>query len=222
MRMLLVEDDPIIGNGLQQALRQEHYAVDWVTDGTAADLALRTNTYNLLLLDLGLPCKSGMEILNKLRRQKSTLPVIIITARDGLPDRLAGLNNGADDYLVKPFAFEELIARIRAVIRRQSGQVQLQYVAGEIRLDPARHQVWLRDELVAVSAREFSILEILMQEAGKVFSRERLEESIYAWGAEVVSNAVEVHIHNLRKKLGAEAIRTVRGVGYRVSESTPS
>ncbi len=214
MLLLLVEDDPMIGNGLQQGLRQEGFTVDWVQDGKAAALALETNPYALLLLDLGLPRFDGMQVLKTLRQRDETLPVIIITARDALPDRLAGLNSGADDYLVKPFALEELIARIRAVSRRQAGRVQTELRCGALRLDPVQHLVWLHDETVPMSAKEFALLHELMREPGAVLSREQLEERLYGWGEEVSSNAVEVHIHNLRKKLGAEVIRTVRGVGY--------
>ncbi|MHB1591305.1 MAG: response regulator [Sulfuricella sp.] len=216
MRLLLVEDDPMIGSGLQQGLRQEGYTVDWVQDGSVAVLALETNPYALLLLDLGLPRGDGMQVLKTLRQRDQALPVIIITARDSLPDRLAGLDSGADDYLVKPFAIEELIARIRAVSRRQSGQAQTEFCAGPLRLDPARHLLWLRDKLMAVSAKEFAILQELMRESGTVISREQLEERLYGWGEEIGSNAMEVHIHNLRRKLGTEVIRTVRGVGYRI------
>ncbi|MCW3482012.1 response regulator [Neisseriaceae bacterium JH1-16] len=216
MRLLLVEDDPMIGDGLQQGLRQEGFTVDWVQDGKAAALALETTPYALLVLDLGLPRRDGMQVLKDLRRRDESLPVIIITARDALPDRLAGLNSGADDYLVKPFALEELIARIRAVSRRQAGRAQPELRCGPLRLDPVQHLVWLHDEPVSMSAKEFSLLHELMRAPGAVLSREQLEESLYGWGEEVSSNAVEVHIHNLRKKLGTEVIRTVRGVGYHI------
>ena len=218
MRLLLVEDDPMIGNGLQQGLRQSGYTVDWVQEGSVAVLALETNPYSLLLLDLGLPRLDGMQVLKALRQRDHVLPVIIITARDSLPDRLAGLDNGADDYLVKPFAIEELVARIRAVSRRHAGHARTELLAGPLRLDPARHLLWLRNMLVVVSAKEFAILQELMRESGTVISREQLEERLYGWGEEVGSNAVEVHIHNLRKKLGSEVIRTVRGVGYRIDD----
>jgi len=218
MRLLLTEDDPMIGSGLQHGLRKEGYTVDWVQDGKAAVLALETNPYALLLLDLGLPHQDGMNVLKALRQRDEMLPVIIITARDALPDRLAGLNSGADDYLVKPFAIEELIARIRAVSRRQSGRAQTELRAGPLRLDPVHHLLWLRDEPVTVSAKEFALLHELMREPGAVISREQFEDRLYGWGEEVGSNAVEVHVHNLRKKLGTNVIRTVRGVGYRIGE----
>ncbi len=222
MRLLLVEDDPMVGSGLQQGLRQEGYTVDWVQEGNTAVLALETNPYTLLLLDLGLSRGDGMHVLKKLRQRDKTLSVIIITARDALPDRLAGLDSGADDYLVKPFAIEELMARIRAVSRRQSGQAQVELCAGPLRLDPARHLLWLRDKLIAVSAREFAIVQELLRQPSSVISREQLEDRLYGWGEEVGSNAVEVHIHNLRKKLGVEVIRTVRGVGYCIDNSEPT
>jgi two-component system response regulator QseB len=218
MRILLVEDDPLIGNGLQHGLRQEGFAVDWVQDGNAAALALRMTPYGLLLLDLGLPSQGGLMVLKELRQRDDTMPVIIITARDGLPDRVAGLDGGADDYLVKPFALEELLARIRAVNRRHAGRAQTALTVGALRLDPVQHRVWLRDDEVPVSPREFTLLHELMQQPSAVISREQLEERLYGWNEEVESNAVQVHVHNLRKKLGADAIRNVRGVGYRIGE----
>ena len=219
MRLLLAEDDALIGDGLQQGLRHEGYVVDWVQDGEAAALALETGPYALLLLDLGLPRRDGMRLLRELRRQGQALPVIILTARDALPDRLAGLDAGADDYLVKPFALEELVARIRAVSRRLAGTPGPELEAGPLRLDPVRHHAWLRGEEVQVSAREFALLAELARTPGAVLSRGELEERLYGWDEEVGSNAVEVHIHNLRKKLGTEVIRTVRGVGYRIGDA---
>ncbi|MGX5829927.1 response regulator [Mesorhizobium sp. 43Arga] len=218
MRLLLAEDDPMIGSGLQQGLRKKGFTVDWVQDGNSALLALETNPYALLLLDLGLPHKDGMDVLKALRQRGETLPTIIITARDALPDRLAGLDGGADDYLIKPFALEELISRIYAVSRRQAGRAQVELRVGPLRLDPVRHLLWLCDEPADVSAKEFALLHLLMREPGAVLSREQLEDALYGWGKEVGSNAVEVHIYNLRKKLGTEVIRTVRGVGYRIGE----
>ncbi|MCB2022615.1 MAG: response regulator [Burkholderiaceae bacterium] len=216
MRLLLVEDDALIGSGLQQGLRREGYTVDWVQDGKAVAAAVQMAPYSLLLLDLGLPGQDGMRLLKLLRQRDEVVPVIIITARDALPDRLEGLNGGADDYLVKPFAIEELIARIRAVGRRQAGSARAELRAGPLRLDPARHLVWLRDEPVSVSAKEFAMLQLLMQRPGVVLSREQIEERMYGWDEEIGSNAVEVRIHNLRKKLGVEIIQNVRGVGYRI------
>ncbi|MFV3308375.1 response regulator [Pseudomonas sp. NY15181] len=218
MRLLLAEDDAMIGAGLQQGLRKEGYSVDWVRDGRSALLALETTDYALLLLDLGLPREDGMHVLRRLRQDGEALPVIIITARDQLADRVAGLDCGADDYLVKPFAMEELLARIRAISRRQAGQVQSELSAGPLRLDPVSHQLWLRGEPVSVSAKEFSVLHELMRGPERILSREQLEDRLYGWGEEIGSNAVQVHIFNLRKKLGADVIRSVRGVGYHIGE----
>ncbi|RWA88248.1 MAG: response regulator [Mesorhizobium sp.] len=218
MRMLLAEDDPMIGRGLQQGLRKNGFTVDWVRDGNSALLAMETTTYALLLLDLGLPEQDGMNVLRTMRLRDETLPAIIITARDALSDRLAGLYSGADDYLIKPFALEELIARIHAVSRRRAGRAQTELRAGPMRLDPMRHLLWLRDKPANVSAKEFALLHLLMREPGVVLSREQLEDRLYGWDKEVGSNTVEVHIYNLRKKLGATVIRTVRGVGYRIGE----
>ncbi|MBU9410433.1 response regulator [Burkholderia multivorans] len=220
MRVLLVEDDPLIGSGLEQGLKQEGFAVDWVKDGDAASLALRSTGYGLLLLDLGLPNRDGLAVLASLRRRDETLPTIIITARDGVRDRIAGLDSGADDYLVKPFELEELLARIRAVNRRHAGRAQTALAIGALRLDPVKHQVWLHDDEVPLSPKEFVLLHELMREPGAVISREQFEERLYSWGEEIESNAVQVHIHNLRKKLGHDMIRTVRGVGYRIGDGT--
>lgn len=218
MRLLLVEDDPLIGNGLQQGLQQEGFAVDWVQDGAAAAVALRTTSYGVLLLDLGLPNQDGLSVLRGLRQRDDTMPVIIITARDALPDRVAGLDSGADDYLVKPFALEELLARIRAVNRRHMGRPQTMLAAGALRLDPVQHRIWLHDEEVQVTPREFALLFELMQEPGAVLSREQLEDRLYGWNQEVESNAIQVQVYNLRKKFGPNVIRNVRGVGYRIGD----
>lgn len=216
MRLLLAEDDAMIGAGLQRGLRNEGYSVDWVQDGKSALLAIETTEYALLLLDLGLPREDGMDVLRRIRRNGEVLPVIVITARDALPERVAGLDAGADDYLVKPFAMEELLARIRAISRRQAGQVHGELRVGPLRLDPARHLLWLRDEPVTVSPKEFALLHELMRCPEKVLSREQLEDRLYGWGEEVNSNAVLVRIFNLRKKLGADVICSVRGVGYHI------
>ena len=218
MRVLLVEDDPLIGNGLQIGLRQEGFAVDWVQDGHAASLALKNGVYELILLDLGLPKQDGLSLLDKLRQQKDTTPVIIITARNTVTDRVSGLDGGADDYLVKPFALEELLARIRVIVRRQSGRAQTILEAGALKLDPAQHRVWLHDTEVFVTVKEFSLLHELMREPETLISREKLEEKLYGWDEEIESNAIQVHVYNLRQKLGAKAIHTVRGVGYRIGE----
>lgn len=218
MRVLLAEDDVMIGAGLQQGLRKAGFTVDWVQDGHSALLAVETVAYEMLLLDLGLPQQDGMAVLNALRRKQDNLPTIIITARDGLTDRLVGLNEGADDYLVKPFALEELVARIHAVSRRLAGRAQAEIQIGSLKLDPVSHLLWLHKQEMTVSAKEFALLHELMREPGAVISREQLEDRLYGWGEEVGSNAIEVHIYNLRKKMGAEIIRTVRGVGYRIGE----
>lgn len=208
----------MIGSGLQRGLRRDGYSVDWVQDAEGASAAMRAVSYGLLLLDLGLPGQDGMQLLRLLRQRKQTVPVIVITARDALTDRLAGLDSGADDYLVKPFAIEELIARIRAVGRRQAGRTHPELCVGQLRLDPVRHLLWLRGESIAVSAKDFALLQELMTNPGEVLSREQIEDRLYGWGEEIGSNAVEVRIHHLRKKLGTEVIQTVRGVGYRIRE----
>ncbi|MHB8474061.1 MAG: response regulator [Gammaproteobacteria bacterium] len=216
MRVLVVEDDAMIGAAVQRGLRQEGYAVDWTQDGQAAFLALKDGKYDLVVLDLGLPRKSGLELLNDIRREKNPVPVLIITARDGVSDRVRGLDAGADDYLVKPFDLDELAARLRALLRRQSGRANPVIEAGALRMDPATHEVWLREHLVDLSAREFAVLRILLEHPGQPVSRAALEERLYGWDEEVGSNAVEVHIHALRRKLGAEWIRNLRGVGWLV------
>jgi len=216
MRLLLVEDDAMIGAGIRSGLHHEEFAVDWVQDGRAAELALQAEKYSAVLLDLGLPRKDGYALLEDLRRHKDPVPVIIITARDAVADRVKGLNEGADDYLVKPFDLDELAARIRAVVRRHAGRPGPRITCGDLVLDPATHKVTLRGREIPVSAREFALLEALLERPGAVLSRAQLEERVYGWGEEVASNAVEVHIHNLRKKLGERAIRTLRGVGYAI------
>ena len=218
MRLLLVEDDPMIGAGVQSGLRQEGHTVDWVRDGKAAELALASGVHEMLLLDLGLPHKSGLELLSGLRRQGLDLPVLVITARDSVADRVKGLDAGADDYLVKPFDLDELSARIRALMRRRSGRASPRIEHGPLTLDPATHQVTLNGDPLALSAREFALLHALLEQPGVPLSRAQLEERLYGWNEEVESNTVEVYIHALRRKLGAEWIRNVRGVGYRIPE----
>lgn len=218
MRILLVEDDPLIGSGLQRGLQREGFAVDWAQDGDAATLALRTASYGLVLLDLGLPGQDGLTLLARLRQRRDDVPVIIITARDAVPDRVAGLDSGADDYLVKPFALDELLARMRVVRRRQAGHSQTTLRVGPLHLDPAQHRVWLREVEIPMTAREFALLLELMQQPGVVVSRDQLEERMYGWNEEIGSNTIQVHIHNLRRKLGTQAIRNVRGVGYQMGE----
>jgi two-component system, OmpR family, response regulator QseB len=216
MRILLVEDDPMIGKTLQQALTQDGYAVDRVTDGVAAKAALdlAQGAYALVLLDLGLPRKSGLELLRELRRGGNRVRVLIVTARDAVADRVAGLDAGADDYLTKPFSLDELGARMRALLRRDIGREGNVLRHGDIALDTVTHAVTQAGRPVDVSAREFALLAALLERPGAALSKAQLEERIYRWGDEVESNAVEVHVHNLRKKLGSEAIRTLRGVGY--------
>jgi DNA-binding response OmpR family regulator len=217
MRLLLVEDDMMIGRAMRQGLGGAGFTVDWVTDGQAAELALANGVYDLAVLDLGLPGKDGMAVLSGLRTRRDPLPVLIVTARDAVPDRVAGLNAGADDYVLKPFDLDELVARVHALLRRHAGAGSPLLECGKLSLDPLRHEVRLEGQPVALSAREFSLLQALMQRPGAVLSREQLEDAVYGWGQEVGSNAVEVHLHNLRRKLGPDRIRNVRGVGYKVS-----
>jgi two-component system response regulator QseB len=217
MRVLVAEDDPMIGRAVLAGLRASGYATDWVCDGVEAGLALSGGGYDAALLDLGLPRRDGLEILKALRREHKDLPVLIITARDAVQDRIAGLDNGADDYLVKPFSLDELLARMRAVIRRRAGRASPEIRYGALLVDPVRRTVSFRERPVELSAREFALLEALLQEPGAVVSRARLEEAVYGWGEEVESNSVEVHLHNLRRKLAPELIRNLRGVGYRVT-----
>ena len=218
MRVLLVEDDPMIGESIRQGLRQDGVAVDWVQNGEAAALALRTIAYALVLLDLGLPRTSGLEVLTTLRRTGHATPVLILTARDTVADRVLGLDSGADDYLVKPFALEELAARMRALLRRHSGRAEPLITYNDLTLNPVTHHVTWRGAEVALASREFAVLQALLERPGAVLSRMQLEERLYGWEEEVASNAVEVHIHHLRHKLDPMLIKTVRGVGYMVPE----
>ena len=218
MRLLLVEDDPMIGASVHSGLRQEGHSVDWVRDGASAELALANGVHEMILLDLGLPRKSGLDLLTSLRRRGLTLPVLVMTARDSVADRVKGLDAGADDYLVKPFDLDELSARIRALMRRQAGRASPLIVHGALTLDPATHDVRLDGQPVKLSGREFALLQALLEKPGVPLSRAQLEERLYGWDEEIESNAIEVYIHALRRKLGAEWIRNVRGVGYRVPE----
>jgi two-component system OmpR family response regulator/two-component system response regulator QseB len=214
MRILLAEDDPLLGDGLRAGLRQLGFLVDWVRDGEAAERELRTETYAAAVLDLGLPFKDGMEVLASIRQAGIALPVLVLTARDAVPDRIRGLDVGADDYVIKPVDLNELAARLRALVRRAHGQPQERLSAHDVTLDPAARSVIQAGAVVTLSAREFDLLHALMLNAGRVLSREQLEQHLYSWGQEVESNAVEVHVHHLRRKLGPTLIQTVRGVGY--------
>ena len=214
MRILLAEDDTLLGDGLRAGLRQSGFQVDWVRDGAAAERELRAQPYAAAVLDLGLPLMDGLDVLASIRRAGVTLPVLVLTARDTVPDRIHGLDRGADDYVVKPVDLDELAARLRALVRRAHGLPQDMLQAQGVTLDVAGRSVSRDGQAVALSTREFDLLHALMLSAGRVLSREQLEQQLYAWGQEVESNAVEVHVHHLRKKLGTELIQTVRGVGY--------
>jgi DNA-binding response OmpR family regulator len=221
MRILLAEDDTLLGDGLRAGLRQLGFQVDWVRDGAAAERELRAEPYAAAVLDLGLPLMDGMDVLAAVRRAGVTLPVLVLTARDAVPERIRGLNLGADDYVVKPVDLDELAARLRALVRRAHGRPQECLVAQGVVLAPASRSVSLDGAPVALSGREFDLLHVLMLNAGRVLSREQIEQHLYSWGREVESNAVEVHVHNLRRKLGAGLIHTVRGVGYTL-RATPT
>jgi two-component system OmpR family response regulator/two-component system response regulator QseB len=216
MRILLAEDDPMLGDGLRAGLRQLGFQVDWVRDGMAAERELQTGAYAAAVLDLGLPFKDGMDVLHAVRARNISTPVLVLTARDAVPERIRGLDLGADDYVLKPVDLHELAARLRALVRRAHGQPQEVLRCGAVRLDPAARQVSLHGEAVALSTREFDLLHALLLNAGRVMTREQLEQHLYSWGHEVESNAIEVHIHHLRRKLQADLIQTVRGVGYTV------
>jgi len=222
MRVLLAEDDAMLGDGLCAGLRQLGFQVDWVRDGLAAERELASGVYAAGVLDLGLPYKDGMAVLAALRQRKSTTPILVLTARDAIAERVGGLDAGADDYVVKPVDLHELGARLRSLVRRSSGLAHDLLVCGEVRLDPASRHVTLRGEPVLLSTREFDLLQALMRNAGRVMSREQLEQQMYSWGYEVESNTIEVHIHHLRRKLGTELIHTVRGVGYTVLPANPA
>ncbi len=214
MRLLLAEDDPMLGDGLRAGLRQQGFQVDWVRDGLAAEREIASGDYQAAVLDLGLPQKDGLEVLQALRQKKITTPVLVLTARDTVPDRIKGLDMGADDYVLKPVDLFELGARLRSLVRRSHGQVQDVLSCGSVQMNLAARQVLMDGQTVALSTREFDLLHALMLNVGRVMSREQLEQQLYSWGYEVESNAVEVHIHHLRKKLRADLIQTVRGIGY--------
>jgi len=214
MRILLVEDDPLLGDGLQVGLRQNGFEVDWTKDGLAARLALTTESYAAVVLDLGLPRLDGLELLRGLRASGNKVPMLILTARDALEDRVKGLDSGADDYVVKPIDLPELAARLRALVRRSKGEAAPTLSVGDLELELAARTVSFRGITVDLQPREFTLLQEFMLNAGRVLSREQLQDRLYTWGEEVESNAVEVHVHHLRRKLAPEVIRTVRGVGY--------
>jgi two-component system OmpR family response regulator/two-component system response regulator QseB len=221
MRILLVEDDALLGDGLRAGLRQLGFQVDWVRDGEAAERELRAEPYAAAVLDLGLPKRDGLDVLAAVRRAGVTLPVLVLTARDAVPERIRGLDHGADDYVVKPVDLHELAARLRALVRRSHGRPQQCLAARDIVLDPAARSVRQAGLPVPLSTREFDLLHVLMLNAGRVLSREQLEQQLYSWGQEVESNAIEVHIHHLRRKLGSGLIQTVRGVGYMLASQQP-
>ncbi len=218
MRILLVEDDSMIGKAVQQGLKAAGFTVDWTRSGQTVLASLAETSYNLVLLDLGLPAVNGLDLLKNLRASGNHIPVMIVTARDAVPDRIAGLDAGADDYVLKPFDLDELIARIRSLLRRHAGSGAPILECGALTLDPAGHIVKLRGEPVDLSAREFMILEALMRKPGAVLSRMDLEAAVYSGATKIESNVIEVHLHNLRRKIGADLVRNIRGVGYRIAE----
>jgi two-component system response regulator QseB len=218
VRVLLVEDDSLLGDGIRVGLTQEGYTVDWVKDGQAAESALLTENFDFLILDIGLPKKNGLDVLKWMRDRGNNLPVLLLTAKDTIADRVRGLDYGADDYLTKPFDLDELCARVRALVRRSAGRTTPTISHGDLLLDPAAHRVVCAGEEVTLAQREYMVLELLLENRGKVMSRERLEQSLYGWSKDVDSNSIEVHIHHLRKKLGNQLIRTIRGVGYMIDK----
>jgi DNA-binding response OmpR family regulator len=216
MRVLLAEDDQLLGEGLATGLQKLGYTVDWVRDGIAAEQAIATEHLDALILDLGLPRQDGLDVLRKLRESKSDLPVLVLTARDSVEDRIIGLDQGADDYVIKPFDLMEVAARLRSITRRRGGRAAAVIQYGALVVNPAARSVTLNDEIVSLGSHEFAVLEALLNNCGRVLSREQLEEALYGWEDGVESNAMEVYIHHLRKKLGKELIHTVRGVGYTI------
>jgi two-component system OmpR family response regulator/two-component system response regulator QseB len=214
MRILLAEDDAMLGDGLRAGLRQQGFQVDWVRDGLAAEREISTGDYQAAVLDLGLPQKDGMDVLQAIRSKKIATPVLVLTARDAVPDRIKGLDLGADDYVLKPVDLHELGARLRSLVRRAHGQIQELLTCGAVQLNPATREVTFEGHAVLLSTREYDLLHALMLAVGRIMSREQLEQQLYSWGHEVESNAIEVHIHHLRKKLAPELIQTVRGIGY--------
>ncbi|MBP6079145.1 MAG: winged helix-turn-helix domain-containing protein [Xanthomonadales bacterium] len=221
MRILLAEDDPLLGEGLRAGLRQQGWQVDWVRDGEAAERELGAEPYAAAVLDLGLPRKDGLDVLAAARRARIGVPILVLTARDAVADRVRGLDLGADDYVVKPVDLNELAARLRALVRRAHGQPQESIGIRGVVLDPAARAVTRDGVPVPLSAREFDVLHNMMLNAGRVLSREQLEQRVYGWGQEVESNAIEVHVHHLRRKLGTHLIQTVRGIGYLLMRESP-
>jgi two-component system OmpR family response regulator/two-component system response regulator QseB len=220
MRLLLVEDDVMIGESVLDALRADGYAVDWVRDAQHAEAAWSSAPYDVVLLDLGLPRGDGMELLRKARARRDRTPVLIATARDAVSERIRGLDTGADDYLLKPYDLDELLARVRALLRRSAGRAEPVFEHGAVRLNPATHEATLRGQPVTLSQREWAVLEALIARPGAILSRAQLEEKLYSWKDEISSNAVEVYVHSLRKKLGAELIHNIRGMGYVIPRET--
>lgn len=214
MRILVVEDNSLLGDGIQAGLRQQGFTVDWVGDGVAASLAIENEPYSAIVLDLGLPRRSGLEVLKSMRQARNATPVLILTARDSIEDRVSGLDAGADDYLIKPFDLNELSARLRALIRRAGGHSSAVLTIGALSLDPANRTVTFRNEPRTLSAKEFDLLHVLMNHAGRVMSRDQIMSMLYSWGEEIESNAIDVHLHHLRKKLSPDVVQTLRGVGY--------
>lgn len=216
MRLLLIEDDKLLGHGIQAGLRQESCVVDWLQDGIAGEQAWQLETYDAIILDWNLPKKDGVSVLSTMRHQNDSTPVLLLTVRDTLEDKVIGLDSGADDYLVKPFDLEELLARLRALIRRYQGRTTPKIYYADLCLDPAAHTLMQADKLVKLSNKEFLILKKLLENTGKILSKQQLEEALYGWNEEIESNAVEVFIHYLRKKINKKIILTVRGIGYTV------
>ena len=214
MRILLVEDDALLGDGLCTGLKQSGFVVDWLRDGVAAEMALSTESFSAIVLDLGLPKRSGLEVLRHIRGTRQSVPVLILTARDAVADRIAGLDAGADDYVVKPCDLGELAARLRALVRRSAGQATPVLAVGSLEMDPAGHLVRFRGREIDLATKEFLLLHELALQAGRVLSKDQLAERLYPYGEEIESNAIEVHIHHLRRKLAPELIVTLRGVGY--------
>lgn len=219
MRILLVEDDKMIGEGLHKALRQSAFSVNWVQDGIAAENSLQDEPYDLVILDIGLPGKSGLDVLKNLRARHEAVPVLVLTARDAVSDRVKGLDLGADDYMLKPFALEELEARVRSLLRRQAGQAGEWLEYKNLRLNPKTHEAQYCGEKVALSGREFALMFALIKTPEGTLSKSQLEESLYGWNEEVASNAIEVHVHQIRKKLSPTIIKTIRNVGYTLGDA---